>query len=102
MKLHYCDRVRRLPEELVEVDNQPATMKAVRPARQILRVKAPRLRPLANFGSVTGFRQVIDTGTSDSVTDFAANVPKPLNSCGVPKGIRTPVIAVKGRCPRPG
>ena len=21
---------------------------------------------------------------------------------GVPKGIRTPVIAVKGRCPRPG
>ena len=25
-----------------------------------------------------------------------------LNWYGVPKGIRTPVIAVKGRCPRPG
>ena len=24
-----------------------------------------------------------------------------LNCCGVPTGIRTPVIAVKGRCPRP-
>ena len=23
------------------------------------------------------------------------------NWCGVPTGIRTPVIAVKGRCPRP-
>ncbi len=37
-------------------------------------------------------------------------VPKPLafgrgrdlGTFGVPKGIRTPVIAVKGRCPRPG
>jgi hypothetical protein len=25
-----------------------------------------------------------------------------LTVVGVPKGIRTPVIAVKGRCPRPG
>ena len=29
-------------------------------------------------------------------------VPVGKSRFGVPKGIRTPVIAVKGRCPRPG
>ena len=28
-------------------------------------------------------------------------MPTPINESGIPKGIRTPVTAVKGRCPRP-
>ena len=33
---------------------------------------------------------------------FSARSFESSSSFGVPKGIRTPVIAVKGRCPRPG
>jgi Phage integrase family len=33
---------------------------------------------------------------------FGRRTAKPHRMDGVPKGIRTPVIAVKGRCPRPG
>ena len=35
------------------------------------------------------------------ITNASGNDAQPIDFSGVPRGIRTPVTAVKGRCPRP-
>ncbi len=53
-------------------------------------------RPTRKFGAD---RHHSVTRTLGVIEGWAA---KSFGLFGVPKGIRTPVIAVKGRCPRPG
>ena len=52
------------------------------------------------------FRQLIDTATFEYeqltiVPNLASPTGTDSGQGGVPTGIRTPVAAVKGRCPRP-
>ena len=44
----------------------------------------------------------ISTNLAQSKEKELPETGNSLNMIGVPKGIRTPVIAVKGRCPGPG
>ena len=45
----------------------------------------------AILGSIVGFGAILIVGVAAETIDFI----------GVPRGIRTPVTAVKGRCPGP-
>jgi hypothetical protein len=52
--------------------------------------------------AAVGRRHEPGADSAPRVAQIAAHAICCLGKDGVPKGIRTPVAAVKGRCPRPG
>jgi hypothetical protein len=65
------------------------------------RPKAMAEAQIEALGEATALTLATKTDIYDILNPSESNTPRNRGFGGVPKGIRTPVAAVKGQCPRP-